>query len=453
VTVMSRSPLPSDAPRHAVRGRRNRLPGIGWSAFCLTASTLLLVGSLALTLTTPFAPPEPPAAMAAASDVVPRFYAALDAMLAGASPGAGDSALSPALVVAETGAPDQSLADWLRRLRSSHPLATTLQLTPTAQTVEGDRIAVAIQFRAIPGAPVNPAAPVSPARTTLDHLTIAGGQVVAYAPGPALEALPLTLPPAPLPALTQPTNASLVRLRLAPGAELASLVGPGPDVMLGEQGAASAIWQGGGLLARADDADGWRSLPDGAHNLALAVGDALIVPADTFHGVRNAGANPAELLLLAEFPASALNPTMVPARYGSMVHSLVDLANPHWAGLPRHPATGVEATVLVSAMDGLGGDRCPRALTISRRTLAPGDVLPAHRVDGVELTAAEGAWLTIGGDPMPGSGNSAAAEAPIGIGSSASIAPLARNDGAAPLRLVDLTLAPARTATCAKPAG
>jgi hypothetical protein len=441
VTRQTAGARPPDAPRvHSAP----RSSSTGVSALFLSVATLLLLGNLALALTMPLAPPRPTAVVAAPPDLAARFYAELNAQLAGAPPTRDDPVLSPHLVVTEPGEADHPLAEWLREVGSDHPLATTLQLTPTSQSAQGDRIVVTVQLRRRATAPDDPLPPVPIPATTLDQLTLADGQVVAYTPGPALATLPWTRPHVPLGSVTQPTMTALIWLALAPGASLADLVTPGPELLLIEQGDLDVAWTGGGQLLRTA-AEAWQPLPNAAHALTLAAGDALLLPDTIRHTLRPAEAMPVDLLALAEFPATLLGAMMVAPHVGPAVQSLVDLANLFAVGAPRQAIADVTGTALATAMDGLVDNGCPRALTISQLTLAPGAAIAAHRVDGVELTALASGWPTIGADDGRPQSPPAAA---VDLGWSTGSAPQLRNAGVGPLPLVVFSVTPQRGEPC-----
>jgi SnoaL-like protein len=438
------------APRAGRDGRPRRAVGLAL-AILLTAATALAMAGLALTLGGSFLPAAP-AAAAGETDLARRFYAAANAVLAGAEPSVFDPLLAPACVDHEPDGPALDQAGWAARLAATGRAAPGARLEVTTIVADGAWVAAQTNLSgaAVLAAGASLAGLAAP---TTDLLQLAGGRVVGYWPGAALADPPQALPSVSLGQWAAPAIVSLARVVYPPGTALTGFVAPGPQLILAESGRLSVRLDGAAAwFVAAHPESGWQTTSPTGQELTLAPGDALLAAAGVEQTVRNLDPDPAAALDLETFPTAALYGTE--HRPTPDVPQSIAMFNPAQQGTWRVWPSGVRVDVLASGFGPMGGDAClaaPVELTITRFALPAGGVIPAHPVRGVALLARAGGWLD--GDGFAAAGTPDAQPAPPTLAEQGltnvdyQLGPV-RNLGAWPLDLVLFALAPTDTFAC-----
>jgi hypothetical protein len=282
---------------------------------CLTAAMVVMGALVALDLgallSTPslLAPHSSDTTASGDTYLVQEFYAAANAVLAGDSPETLAAIVAPNLETigpADTDAPGRGqdgLTDHLTRLRKRG--AIVLDVVRIMGT--GNDIAALIETRmAAPSG--TPASLVPPATTSqmVEVFRLEAGRIVAYWPG-TLRDVPLpSLPALTVAAPAEEVGVSLARMELGPQTSPTLLRSPFPHVLLVESGAL-AVPRHGALAVALNGAPRFFELPASTGEmLLLAPGDALLVPADGWFELRNAGDAPAAALSLHLAPRAAL---------------------------------------------------------------------------------------------------------------------------------------------------
>ena len=322
-----------------------------------------------------------------------RFYAALDAALAGQGDAPLAALVAPGAVVhgADGAAVPGGLDGWLATLRE----ADGVRLAVRDLAVDGDRVAARVAVAASAGWPSLGAATDGPLWSGSEVLRVVGGRVVEYWPAPAASLLPSRAPTLTIPRQSGRIELSLVRFRLAPEAALHDVSGPLDHLIVPEVGEVTVRVDGEARHWHGDAPDaGWATTARTGQTVALGPGDALLVPAGVEQSVRNDGDAPATLLGAALLPIERLAGVSRAAmdQTGSLLalHGLTPLGSVTKVALPP----GVAATHLVIAFDG-----CVSATTVAVRLgwlpLGPGAAVPAHSVAGQEVLVPQGGGLAL----------------------------------------------------------
>ena len=372
---------PDPPPRPTGRARRVGLALAAAVLLATLAAAVRLVAVVGGTL--PFPGWAGQAAEGPEAAAARRFYAALDAALAGqdAAPLAG--LVAPGVVVhgADGAVQPGGLDGWLATLRE----ADGVRLAVRDLAVDGDRVAARVAVAASAGWPSLGAATDGPLWSGSEVLRVVGGRVVEYWPATAASLLPARAPTLTIPRQSGRIELSLVRFRLAPEAALHDFSGPLDHLLVPEAGEVTVQVDGETRHWRGDAPDaGWATTARTGQTVALGPGDALLVPAGVEQTVRNDGDAPATLLGAALLPIERLTGTSRMARDEADsllgVHGFTPLGAVTKVALPP----GVAATHLAVAFDG-----CVSATTVAVRlgwlSLGPGAAVPPHPVAGQEV--------------------------------------------------------------------
>jgi predicted ester cyclase len=446
-----------------VAGARARLPRR--SPVLLLSCLLALATGLTLVrlseLVTPASPDggSPGPAAAANAAAVRRFYADVDAVLAGGDPARLDAALAPDFVdhAAAPGRPANrvGLAQQLVALRAVSP---TLRLDVADIVAQGDEVvARVVAEHTDPAAFVGIPLPTDwSAWGSIDVFRLADGRIVERWGGDAPAA---SLQPLPAAALTLPPAAAgliVTRVAVSPGGIGAAPGTVDPTLYWVETGEPTvtldSVYAVRAEVTRAadrQDAGTPAAIAPGS-TVALAAGD-LVRLEDTDYTIRNPGSAPATLVAITTSGSG-------------------DPASWHLPGGPAVPATADATTLFDGTRTGgvttqtLADTRVsalqpgPIVVAVGQATLAAGAGLPVTRMAGMEAAAVETgtgalaigpgtAWLQRGPASIQIGGTTARVTtlglegaALIKNGTTAEI----RNIGDAPLTVLVVTITPDR---------
>ncbi len=356
---------------------------------CVTALALLL---LALTLGNPgMVAGEPDTT--AQSAVIHGFYDAVNGILAGGDPAAIDRYVAPDVVVHGADGDIDGRAALAARLRTFGATSPGLSVHLVALIVEGNRAAATVEQSAsmqpAPGLRIEGPA-FQPAET--EQFRLVGGQIAEYWQAPDDRGTTRVLPPAPLSLWLGAKQAGLARFAFPPGAEVDDLLAPGPHLILPESGVLTVSLDGPAEIARAD-AVGWRPTTSAESPLTLRPGDALLVPADVVHTIRNrtaAGASMLGVLLSWRMTSPPQSSRMSPGppTLFSMYNAGPIAERNVWDG-------GATIEALARSMD-ICAARQDSTLTVAWLRLDAGQSIAARPTVGVELLTAQSGTLLVG---------------------------------------------------------
>ena len=383
---------PDPPPRPTGRARRVGLALAAAVLLATLAAAVRLVAVVGGTL--PFPGWAGQATEGPEAGTARRFYAALDAALAGQGDAPLAGLVAPGIVVhgADGAAVPGGLDGWLATLRETGGV----RLAVRDLAADGDRVAARVAVAASDaGWPSLGAAADGPLWSGSEVLRVVGGRVVEYWPATAASLLPSRAPTLTIPRQSGRIELSLVRFRLAPEAALHDFSGPLDHLLVPEAGEVTVQVDGETRHWRGDAPDaGWATTARTGQTVALGPGDALLVPAGVEQTVRNDGDAPATLLGAALLPIERLTGTSRMARDEADsllgVHGFTPLGAVTKVALPP----GVAATHLAVAFDG-----CVSATTVAVRLgwlpLGPGAAVPARHVNGQEVLVPQGASLAL----------------------------------------------------------
>jgi predicted SnoaL-like aldol condensation-catalyzing enzyme len=426
--------------------------------FMLTGVTIIAL----LSLSSLVIAPVPIIAREHPSDLVRRFYAATNAILAGNSPAALEKTVAPGLIEHPPGMPSGDRAALVRRLSSLHRAAPGVQLGLLSSVEDGAWAAARVRplgLRPIVhGVPLD-LAPEPPAQT--EFFRIDDGKIVEYWPGGTVIAVPQALPPIAATPWFTDTAVSLAQLTFPSGAGLSDLHSRVEHLILLESGELSVSLSGPASLFEVARPDaGWQARLESGQELALRAGDALLIAPGTRHSIANVHAGSATMLGVEMFPIVAPNPTK---HQGPADPSqLAGIYDPRWvntwATSDRHVVSNVVAVGIAVARTGPCTAVAQTQVSVTRFSLGPGEGLPAHPVAGIELMAINPGGLEVATPNAASASTPAAApgtvsNAPLrnadGLFFSPPSAPPLRNAGPFPLKLVGIALQPAGGTGCA----
>ena len=402
-------PRPADARTLAAtppRTGRESVAGAALALAALLATMAALVGIL-LTVAGPLAPPERPAVAGdgVASGVVRRFYAALNDSLAGGGTASLGAVAGPGLTLHRAGGDDVDPDGLAARLEALRQIAPDLRYSVDETVSAGDRVAVRLDVTGGPGTSWSTATQPGGGWGGTEVLRVADGRVVEYWPAPVELAISRRTAELTLPRQSGRVELSVVRFTLRAGAAIPDLAGPLDHLLLPEQGAVAVDLARDAMLWRGDAPRlGWEETARDGQTLALAPGDALLVPRYVTHTIRNPGNAPAALLGAAVLPVFALNfdnpqatgrvPPVV-AVYGL---TRLGVAQPAatWSGV-----AGTRLAVAIDACVAAVGQR----LSVAWEPLLPGAAIPAHAVEGQEVVVPVAGGITYADDAPATHGN------------------------------------------------
>jgi hypothetical protein len=251
---------------------------------------------------------------------------------------------------------------------------------------------------------------------------------------------------------------SMARLQLAPGAETAALIAPGPHLLLAQQGELTVRINGSARWWDNGQGRDWIALPDVKQEVMLRPGDALLLAPRTAAVLHN------HLELAATVLGVVGLPMLGPRPSQAAVSPVVALYHSAWLGTPGPWRNGVRGTVLAtteSADMDFSRASCAQWLRIQRFMLAPTQQIPERAVAGLELMAVEsGRLVSQAGELALRPGSLQAMDLPteqvevvsadqtfkgwVMTGRAAALT----NEGELPVRLVRITLDPRRTDPC-----
>ncbi|HEU5430707.1 MAG TPA: hypothetical protein VFU81_03540, partial [Thermomicrobiales bacterium] len=252
----------------------------------------------------------------------------------------------------------------------------------------GDRAATTIErvgsTRPAPGVVIEGA---PPRQERTEAFRFASGRIVEYWSALDDTAFARSLPPLSMPLPAGMKQAALVRFALPPGAVLADLSEPGPELLLPETGAVTVAVDESAELARAGAiAEGWRPAT-AKQELTLGPGDALLVPAGAHRAIRNetsAGATMLGLLIYSLADISGVrHPPPLTALYAT---------TPYGRSVPIDGAT---AMLLERGTDGCAACR-DGTLRVVWAPLAPGQHLAVEPNAGLSFLATEAGAVATG---------------------------------------------------------
>ena len=369
-----------------------------------------------------------------------RFYAALDAALAGQDAAPLAAVIAPGIVVhgADGAVQPGGLAARLKTLRQ---IAPDLRYAVEGTMSDGDRVAVRLDVASPGAARSGIGAPGGTLGSGSEVLRVADGRVVEYWPAPIELAISRRTAELTLPRQSGRVELSVVRFALRPGAAMPDLAGPLDHLLLPEQGAVSVDLTRDAMLWRgAAPRLGWEGTARDGQTLTLAPGDALLVPRNVTHTIRNPGHAPAALLGAAVLPVFALNFDNPQAT--GRVPPVVEVYGLTRLGVEQPAATrsGVAGTRLAVAFDACVAAVGQR-LSVAWEPLLPGAAIPAHAVEGQEVVVPVAGGITYADDAPATHGN--AYEVPgLAFATSRALAPELVQNGSLGARALVVRVAP-----------
>ena len=327
-----------------------------------------------------------------------RFYAALNAALAGQGDAPSEALVAPGVVV--HGAHGAAVPDGLAaRLEALRQIAPDLRYVVDETVSDGDRVAVRLDVVGPDAARPSLGAADGTLWSGSEMLRVTGGRVVEYWPAPVELAVARRTADLTIPRQTGSVEISVVRFTLRPGAAMPDVVGPLDHLLVPEQGTIAVDLARPAMLWRGDaPAAGWVETARTGQVVALGPGDALLVPRNVTHTIRNAGGAPAALLGAAVLPVAAFNLDLT---HGSgEVSPLVAAYGRSRLGIAgtQEGWSGVAGTRLALAFDACEAAIGQR-LSVAWEPLLPGATIPAHAVEGQEVVVPLGGSIGYAGEP------------------------------------------------------
>jgi quercetin dioxygenase-like cupin family protein len=419
-----------------------------------------------LSLVSLFVAPHQMIAQDRPSDLIHRFYAAANAMLASGSPAALEHVVAPDLIDHRPGTPPGDRGALAQRLADLRRAAPGVQLCVSAIVEEGEWAAARVSpvglRPMVHGVPLDLAS--EPGAQT-EFFRIVGGRIAEYWSGGTTINVPWALPPIVVAPWRTDTAVSLARFAFPPGAALVDLDSPGEHLILIESGELGVrLFGAASLLDAARPEVGWHAPPATGQELVLQTGDAVLIPARIRHEIANNRAEPATLLGLAMFPVAALDH---PEHQESTGNSrLIAVYDPARVGTGATWDRRVSVTMLAA---GIGAARSGPCVAVSRNqvsvtrfSLGPGEGLPAHPVTGLELLAIPSSGLDIAAPGLATESTLAAVPSIDGVHADTMIprigqgfalmppsAASVRNTGRFPLDLIAVAIQPSGGTSCA----
>ena len=405
----------SSLPARPADGRRPCLPnrptgsarraGLALAAAVLLATLVAVARLVAVAGGTPVLPGwAGPAAEGPEAATARRFYAALDAALAGEGDAPLAALVAPGAVVHGVDGAVQP-GGLAARLEALRQVAPDLRYVVDETVADGDRVAVRLDAVAPDAARSSLGAADGTLWSGTEMLRVADGRVAEYWPAPVELAVARRTADLTIPRQSGRVELSVVRFTLRPGAAMPDVVGPLDHLLVAEQGTIAVEVARDAMLWRGDaPAAGWVETTRSGQTVALAPGDALLVPRNVTHTIRNAGGTPATLLGAAVLPISALSldQTSGAGRTPPIVevYSLTRLGVTQSAG----GWGGVAGTRLAVAFDACLAAIGQR-LSVAWEPLLPGATIPAHAVEGQKVVVTLGGTIGYAGDPTGLDGN------------------------------------------------
>ena len=399
----------------------------------VTLIALLALGSL-------FVAPRPLVAEHRPHDLVPRFYAGANEILAGGSSSTLEDVAAPDLLDHLPGRPSGDRSALVQRLTDLRLAAPDARLRVSAFIEEGEWAAARVTSLGMPqavhGIPLDPA-PEPHIQT--DFFRVIDDKIVEYWPGGSAMDLPQILPPITVGSGITDTTVSLARLTFPSGAALRDLDAPGEHLILVEDGELEIrLADPASRFEAAHSLAGWQVTSASEQNLILQAGDAVLIPPGTRHSIANVRAGAATMVGVAMLPAAAIA-TIERAELGDDP-PLIAIYDPRRVNTrvawDRDVSVDVLAVGTEAATSGPCASVVQHQLTVTRFTLGPRETIPVHQVEGIELlvintgginiTPPDGMQLEM---PMTDSG--------------------VRNAGPLPLGLIGVTLQPTGGTSCA----
>lgn len=447
-------------PRHRGCSPQSRaLHVMTWMLSGVTLIALLSLSSL-------FVAPHPLVARERPSDLIYRFYAATNAILAGGSPAALERIVAPDLIDHRPGLLSGDRATLVRRLTDLHRAAPEAQLGVVAVVEDGTWAAARVRprglRRAVHDVPLD-LAPEPP--TQIEFFRIVDDTIVEYWQGGSAIDVPHALPTITVAPWMTNTAVSLARLTFPPGAVLRDLAAPGEHLLLLQRGELAVNL--GGAATRFEAARpeaGWQPTPAAGQDLVLQAGDALLIPPRTRHAIANVRADAATALGMAMVPTAAL--ATPESQHDGGDAQLVAIYDPGRVGTQSTWDQHVRVEVLVSSVGEARPGPCAAVaqtqVNVTRFTLGPGEGLPTHPVAGIELLAIDTDGLEIDtpygvtittpvaelANARP-QGREMAQGPALGLSFPSPSAPPVRNAGPLPLTLVGVAFQPTGGTLCA----
>lgn len=447
-------------PRHQYGSPRHprMLPVLTGMLTGVTLIALISLGSL-------FVAPQPLVARDHPEELIHRFYAATNAVLAGSSPAALEQILAPDLIAHRPGkapADGAALVSHLTDLRRAAPGA---HLRVSAVVAEGAWAVTQVSLlgldRTVHGTPLDPA-PGSPTQT--EFFQVVDGKVAEYWPGgPAID-VPQALPPIAVAPWMTDTAGALARFTFPTGAVLRDLDSPGEHLILLESGELDIHLSGSASWFEAGRAEaGWQAPPASGQVLVLRAGDAVLIPPGVRHTIANAQPGAATMLGVAMYSIAAIDAMERHDEFGDS--RLIAIYDPARVGTEATWDRHVSVDVLAAGAGKARWEPCAAVartqVSVTRFALRPGESLPGHPVDGIELLAVKTDGLEIAAPALASVSTSGAHSSPHmragamppqtgqGLSFSSPSAPSIRNTGQHPFSFVAVALQPTGGTSCA----
>lgn len=421
----------------------------------VTVIALLGLGSL-------FVVPQSLVAEDRSRDLVGRFYAAANEILAGGSAAPLEDVVAPDLREHRPGQPPGDRATLVQRFTNLGHGAPGARLSVSDIVEDGEWAAARVMAlglrRAVHGVPLDPA-PGPPGG--FDVFRVVDDRIVDYWPGGSAPDIPVALPPIAMQPWVTDSAVAIARLTFPAGTAVRDRDSPGEQLVLLERGALGIrVAAATARFEAAHPEVGWQATPAAGQEFVLRAGDALLIPPGVSHTIANASAGAATLLRLAMFPLAALDDverqeTAVDPSFAAMDDPAG--GDPWGTGHP-HVRVDVLATGVGSAISGPCAAVAQMQVIVTRFTLGPGESLAAHQVEGIELLAVNPDGLEIAIPALDRLMTPAASPATVrksswrsgsGLDFVPPAAPSVRNAGLLPLSLIGVALRPTGGTSCA----
>jgi predicted SnoaL-like aldol condensation-catalyzing enzyme len=375
-------------PRHQYGSPRHPriLPVLTGMLTGVTLIALLSLGSL-------FVAPQPLVAQDHLGELIHRFYAASNAVLAGSSPAALDHILAPDLITHHAGMAPGDHAALVSHLTDLRRAAPGAHLRVSTVLAEGEWAAARVSLLGldpiVDGVPLAPA-PAPPAQT--EFFRVVDGKIAEYWPGGSAINVPRALPPIAVAPWMTDTAVALARFTFPTGAALRDLESPAEHLILLESGELDIRLSGSASWFEAGRAQaGWQAIPASGQELILRAGDAVLIPPGIHHTISNAHPGAATMLGIAMYAIAALGALEPENDVGDS--RLIAIYDPARVGTEttwdRHVSADVLAADVGQAREGPCAAVAQTQVRVTRFALGPGESLPVHPVDGIELLAVD----------------------------------------------------------------